>query len=1108
MTDRHISRLLALAILLASILPAAAQAALARVVLAGDFENSLALMGGKDQVIDPGTAQVGGGTREFVPGVEGSALKIYGNNGLAIPANVLKPQAGTLSFWLKRTPVKSGGWPGVVLSPLIQFTPEDLICQANFGKGATCSLPYSQHSEDGWHHLALTWQEGGEIAFYLDGKIQGQNAVRRAPEKLEWDLNHLKFACGPGHNQNHMVIDKLRGYDHALSAAEVAEMVRADAPLELDFDQLPSARRIVTGKPNTQVAVTFPAKLLDQVSATVRLETLDGDQKVLWQENMELAGGAQNLKWMVPIGPDGGSARLKATLVRGEGGPAWAFDIMRLSDEPARGAAPAGTKKLIARIDCTAEPGENFLSSAASKVVESPLGKYRETSPDTQTWFAYRFEVKNPRAPHILSFKYPDNATRTMAFDICDGTGKSPQGAGVETGGEGSEAQRISNTMQTREVVFWPANKDCAVFVLNWRIDGIPAAASAIEIFEVGGGELDFAPIAPSDEAQPGRFFGTYVEDASMTSVWGGVERHAKDLSVWKTTSENLASFFRHTGQNVYYYPICWYTSPLFPNKTEAPYAYLDSVRRYHPDGAYDILLQTLNRYGVKLMPTLDVKWLPSLGQRSNQQLPYVEGSSPEQVYAGMRQVLRNGKVRESFTAPKLPEGFQIGPMFNPLHPKVQASILGLVDDWLEQYGSYPAMAGLGLDLSIAWGGSPGGESMGFERLDSDYSDFTVGKFSKETGTKVPGGTDSPDRYKERYRFLTSPEMREKWVSWRCEKIRDELVRPIAEKVWKRRPDFEVSLNFGSKKDIGLSSLKRNPDWKGALRDCGFDLDMYRDWPRTRLIFSGLDYAKSNFPEVLRPVLQGGHAGIIGYWADYREQYSRNIYAAANNFWPEVNANACPVRVITEKDMFLLRHGINALAQADLMTMLVGGMGQNAWQGHQPEVSNFARAFRSLPAEKFEDIPGLEDPVRVRQLRRSAETYFYLLNAEPYPATVDLELASQGSDPIIAIDLVTGQTHNLKKGANDFTVPPYQLVSWKIADSFVVGGKVRVSSEEMDALQAAYDKLSGELKADSSAVDLDISIRKALEQRKPALARSLTNAAAEYLTRKTNGKYH
>jgi hypothetical protein len=1114
MTDKLPSRLLVPAILLASILTSVAQAP-ARVVLSGDFENSLEFQDGEGRILDAGTAPVGAQTREFVPGVEGSALKIHGNHGLAIPADALKPAAGTLSFWLKRSPVKSGGWPGVVLSPVLQFSPEDLICEAKFGEGVTCALPYSQHSEESWHHLALTWQEGGEVAIYLDGKIQGANAVRPAPAKLEWDLNQLVFTCGPGHDQNHLVIDKVRGYDRALTAAEVTEMVRADAPLEMDFDHLAPSRRVVAGPAGGEVAVTFPAKSLSPAAETIHLETLDADRKVLWEEKVELPGGkeSRNLKWIVPIGPEGGPARLKATLTRGGGGPSWAFDVTRLTESPAGRAPAPEVRKLIAQIDCTAEPGEDFLSSGATKVVESPLGKYRETSPGVQTWFAYRFEVKNPGAPHILSYKYPDNANRTMAFDIADGSGKPPQGAGVATGAptgvwSGGSDQRISNTMRTREVFFWPATKNCAVFVLNWGISPgaqqIPAAAASIEVFEVTG---DVPPAAQSPGDQPGRFFGTYVEDASMSHYWGGIIGRSKDLSIWKTASENLASFFQRTGQNVYYYPILWYTSPLFPGKTEAPYAYWDAVRRFHPDGAYDILLQSLAKHGVKLMPTLSVKWLPSLGQRSNQPKPYVEGDDPEQAYAGMRQVLRNGMVRPSFMNPVLERGFQIGPMFNPLHPEVQASILGLVDDWLEQYGSYPAMAGLSLDLSIAWGGTPGGESMGFERLDSDYSDFTIEKFSKETGVDVPGAAGSSERYAERHRFLTSPQMKEKWVSWRCEKIRDELVRPIAEKVWGRRPDLEVSLNFGSKGDIGLSAMKRNPDWKGALRECGFDLDMYKDWPRTRLIFSGLDYAKSNFPEVLSPVLQGGHVGIIGYWADYCEQYSRNLYAAANKFWPEVNANACPNRIITEKDMFLLRKGIAALAQADLMTILVGGMGQNPWQGHLGEVEHFARAFRSLPAETFEDIPGLEDPVRARQLKRGTETHLYLLNAEPYPVTVDLELAGE-SETIPATDLVTGRKHQLKKGRSAFTVPPYQLTSWRLQDGSAIRGQAHLPAGEMAVLKTTHDSLAGKLESDPSAAALGEGMRKALEEKKPALARSLAAAAYEYLKNTPKGNYY
>jgi hypothetical protein len=90
-------------------LSTAAEAGSSGVVLAGDFEDTLEFKDGQGRILGAGTAQVGGKTREFVPGVEGSALKIYGTHGLAIPPHVLPPGAGTLSFWLKRTPAATAG---------------------------------------------------------------------------------------------------------------------------------------------------------------------------------------------------------------------------------------------------------------------------------------------------------------------------------------------------------------------------------------------------------------------------------------------------------------------------------------------------------------------------------------------------------------------------------------------------------------------------------------------------------------------------------------------------------------------------------------------------------------------------------------------------------------------------------------------------------------------------------------------------------------------------------------------------------------------------------------------------------------------------------------
>jgi hypothetical protein len=118
--------------------------------------------------------------------------------------------------------------------------------------------------------------------------------------------------------------------------------------------------------------------------------------------------------------------------------------------------------------------------------------------------------------------------------------------------------------------------------------------------------------------------------------------------------------------------------------------------------------------------------------------------------------------------------------------------------------------------------------------LGHSYDDATIRQFVGDTGVKVPGEQNDPERFGKRHDFLTAGDMREKWVAWRCAKVR-ELFELLKDRVRAVRPDLDLYAALYI--DVG-----HDADWTETgkplhqyLREWGYDLQLYRDdadlWP-------------------------------------------------------------------------------------------------------------------------------------------------------------------------------------------------------------------------------------------------------------------------------------
>ena len=130
--------------------------------------------------------------------------------------------------------------------------------------------------------------------------------------------------------------------------------------------------------------------------------------------------------------------------------------------------------RLIDEIDCARETApERFVDTGDSRVIESPLGTYREAGDERYSRFAYRFQVGRLGHPHLLTVSYPDDRERTMDINLSTPReeGQPPQRvhpvhvqSGACTGGE----YPITNEIHEHTCLFWPEERDHAVILMTW----------------------------------------------------------------------------------------------------------------------------------------------------------------------------------------------------------------------------------------------------------------------------------------------------------------------------------------------------------------------------------------------------------------------------------------------------------------------------------------------------------------------------------------------------------------------------------------------------------------------------------------------------------------
>jgi hypothetical protein len=191
---------------------------------------------------NPGTLS-GGVT--YAPGEVGNAFSFDGNSNRGSYVNIpnapsLNSTTGTWDFWLKTT--QTSGFVGLVGKSDASGSVNGITMQMDQGharvevkgNGPTTLLTGTTTLNDGqWHHMALTFQSGGPVILYIDGRVEVSDTTTQTV--FSFNATPLRFGTmtdGFWTPYNGM-LDEVQIFNRMLSSSEIQSIYNGGAAGQL-----------------------------------------------------------------------------------------------------------------------------------------------------------------------------------------------------------------------------------------------------------------------------------------------------------------------------------------------------------------------------------------------------------------------------------------------------------------------------------------------------------------------------------------------------------------------------------------------------------------------------------------------------------------------------------------------------------------------------------------------------------------------------------------------------------------------------------------------------------------------------------------------------------
>jgi len=976
----------------------------------------------------------------FVQGIKG--------NGVLLKSQVLSYKEpgnldnarGSLEMWVKfvnADPTKhhhlfyedtAGGEPGDQNMVMFTLSNGALFCKANDTRRHwfTARFPLEE-SMGRWRYIVLTWDKDKGMRMYVDGKMTMRDASwkdRSMNFKRESKQHEEIFFSN---NQSDLVLDEIRVHDRVLNADEVFETFQSLHPLFLH-----SRPFLFNAGESRTITLVFDNTTDEPVTGRIAYAIQGPGERVALRETMPSAEvpASDELTVNFEFAPQRtGTYRLAYELGKMSRFADLTVLPKELDEQPVE-AHPELELEPVVSIDCTEDHGPDvFMDDGTSRVVDSPLGQYRETGATSWSRLAYRFFIDEPETPYLAVVEYPDDKARIMEIMIDNRSNSLYQTveAGLITGDEYPN----DNSFHEYRMLFYPTDKECALIVMNWPVKSgsaavgapcVPAACRSIRVYKVTSDipAVEIPHLPPEGDQ---RLVGYENEDASFAREFSGNLQGSPTFADLRKMMQRRVDYMRFVGQNLLVYPVYHYAGALYPSQRIAQAGKL----QYHPGPWVELILNLCAKRGITFMPSICFMEIAELK------------SAPAD-----KETIASGQDTPYLVSWKGEVNIHHNPRYNILHPEVQEHLVNLVDDLLDRYGDSPAFGGVSFWVH-------GEVSLWLPNLKWGYSDRNVNAFTQDTGVDVPGQAPDPQRFVKRYVFLTKrdPEVREQWIAWRCRKVKEAWML-VHDRLRAENENYIQNMELWGLWPGTRSDYARQDHWTpGDLdsvyefyRESGVDVDLFDDAPS---LYVGQvcyhnsrptdgTYLSRDFEFAPARILPFRNQGRNAVWLEQTRRELDDFHRCEPmpGFWWDDGTG--DERGHMEKSggimphaQFYLEYYANCLANLDVRYITDGGITLTTL-GHEDALREFIRAYRTIPAEPFPIFNEVNDPLCVRARQREDGYCFYLVNREFYPVTAQLSFDADG--PFDLLDLPNDTTDQVQD-ATTVTVGPFRVLSFR-----------------------------------------------------------------------------
>lgn len=640
------------------------------------------------------------------------------------------------------------------------------------------------------------------------------------------------------------------------------------------------------------------------------------------------------------------------------------------------------------------QPWSYAIGRDTRKLVQLGAGD-RATEP---SWQAYTLAIRQVGVPHAIEIEYPANMPQNLGLSIFE-AGAAGEGdvtaihSGVYVP---EEAAPLPPQIETHRILFWPRTRTPILVVMNRRPRGF-AAYGKIKVEQLAAHlpEATAQPAPASPQSAGPRLLAAYLQQPVFPENFSASEaldpQTRRTFQDWQSFYEGgtrLVEYLKHTGRNTLFIQAVGDGTALYPS------LHVRATPRYdsgmlsseghdpiHKD-VLEMLLRITDREQLTLIP--GVRFTGAL-------IPLeIERRRPDGAGVGIELVGGDGRTY----AARYRTDPGSSPLYNPLDPRVQAAMLGVVRELVARYGQHPSFGGVSIELSAQTFAQLPGVAWGLD-------DRTMGDFAASQGITLPMA--GPDRFRLRAEMLSQEPLRAKWLWWRAERLAAFYLRLQAE-VSRGRPGARLYLS-----PVGLwESIDAERELRRMLPQGTAPIE-----PLLAVGFAPRLYQGPGQPTLLRPQeaapSEALSTGVLNLELNESRELDQEFPQAINlgglffhptherplsSFDATGMFRGSSVRIAAQASpsgAWNRQRFAHAMATLDPLILADGGA--QLPLGQEGAIRDLVAVYRALPAVRFQTLGDASQPLVVRYWQGDRETYTYMVNDSPWPATLRIKVA-------------------------------------------------------------------------------------------------------------------